>query len=194
MRRRLLCAVDLTERSDEAMRRTALLAKQLNAHVMFMHAVDDSHSGRVIRMKVNRAYVRLHALSERVMRGASADTIVSVRLGKPLDAIAETARDWTPDLIVMAAPRRRRLDLILGNTAERVIRNTDCPVLVVRRPALSAYNGVVLATDLSITAEHTARTAGDVGVLENGIACVVHAFGAPNQPSAATAPRNVQHS
>jgi nucleotide-binding universal stress UspA family protein len=59
MRTRLLCATDLTARSDGALLRTRLLAEKLNAEVMFVHAVNDSQSGRVLRMKVNRAKVRL---------------------------------------------------------------------------------------------------------------------------------------
>jgi nucleotide-binding universal stress UspA family protein len=57
--RRLLCATDLTTRSERAMQRAGLLARQMNAKVFFVHAVDDSAPGRVVRMKVNRAYARL---------------------------------------------------------------------------------------------------------------------------------------
>lgn len=55
MRTRLLCATDLTPRSDDAMRRAAVLAKQMNAEVLFVHAVSEARSGRVMRMKMNRA-------------------------------------------------------------------------------------------------------------------------------------------
>ena len=78
--RRLLCATDLTTRSERAMQRAGLLARQMNAKVFFVHAVDDSAPGRVVRMKVNRAYARL-------MRFAIARVSYSVADRGPTGAI-----------------------------------------------------------------------------------------------------------
>ncbi|HWK73951.1 MAG TPA: universal stress protein [Povalibacter sp.] len=179
MRKRLLCATDLTVRSDDAVLRTAMLAQQLDAEVLFVHAVDDAQSGRMIRMKVNRAQVRLLSQGERAMKHAPQDAQVAVRLGKPLQVIAAAAREWNPDLIVMALPQRRRLDAVIGTTAERVIRATHRPVLVVSGAAAMAYDSVVLATDLSATSLHVARTVANMGLLDNAYAWFVHAFDPP---------------
>lgn len=179
MRKRLLCATDLTARSDDAVLRAAMLAQQLDAEVLFLHAVDDSQPGRVTRMKVNRAQVRLLSQGERAMRHAPQDAQVAVRLGKPLQVIATVAREWNPDLIVMALPQRRRLDAVIGTTAERVIRATHRPVLVVSGTVTTAYDSVVLATDLSATSLHVARTVMNMGMLERAYAWFVHAFDPP---------------
>src|SRR5687768_11466562 len=109
MRMRLLCATDLTARSDGALRRTALLAHAMNADVMLVHAVDDSQSGRRLRMEVNRAKVHAMTQAERVIPHALDRVEFVVRLGKPLRVLTSMAREWEPDLIVMAAPRRARL-------------------------------------------------------------------------------------
>lgn len=45
MRNRLLVATDLTARSEPALLRAALLTQTMNAETIFVHAVDDSHSG-----------------------------------------------------------------------------------------------------------------------------------------------------
>jgi nucleotide-binding universal stress UspA family protein len=177
--RRLLCATDLTGRSDHAVQRTAQLARQLDARAIFVHAVNDTEPGRVIRMKVNRAHVLLASQSERAMSHAPENATVSVHLGKPLQALASAAARHDPDLIVMAAPRRRRTDAIVGTTAERVIRGTHHSVLLVDGPAEGAYERVVLATDLSGSSTHVARTMMDLGVLQNAHARVVHAFSPP---------------
>ena len=181
MRKRVLCATDLSPRSDQAMLRAALLARQMNAQALFVHAVDDSQPGRTIRMKVNRAQVRLLSQSERAMKHAPKDAEISVRLGKPVQVIAAASAEWNPDLVVMAAPRKRRLDVVVGTTAERVIRATHRPVLIVSGAATGAYENVVLATDLSPTSAHVARTAVDMGLLANAYAWLVHAFAPPYQ-------------
>jgi nucleotide-binding universal stress UspA family protein len=181
MRKRVLCATDLSPRSDQAMLRAALLAKQMNAQALFVHAVDDSQPGRTIRMKVNRAQARLLSQSERAMKHAPKDAEIAVRLGTPVQAIAAASAEWNPDLVIMAAPRKRRLDFVVGTTAERVIRATHRPVLIVSGAATGAYEKVVLATDLSPTSAHVARTVVDMGLLANAYAWLVHAFAPPHQ-------------
>lgn len=177
--RRLLCATDLTPRSDNAVRRTALLAQRMNARAIFVHAVGEVPSGREGRMKVNRAYVRLALESERAMSHAPENSTIAVRPGKPLEVITVAAREHDPDVIVMAPPKRRRIDVITGTTTERVIRGTQHSVLLAGRPAERAYQRVVLATDLSPASEHVARTVASMGLLEHAYAWVVHAFHLP---------------
>lgn len=186
MRAKLMCATDLTARSDHAMTRTALLAREMNAQALFVHAVNDSQPGRVLRMKMNRAHARLMSQSERAMAHAPQDAEPLVRLGKPLSVITEVARESAPRLIVMAAARRRRLDAVLGTTAERVIRATQRPVLVVSGPARERYMRVVIATDLSERSAHAARTVAEMGVLGDAHAWVVHAFDPPRHGMTAT--------
>lgn len=180
-KRRLLCATDLGLRSNRAVQRTGLLAQQMNAEAMFMHALDDSVPGRVFRMKANRARQRLAAEGERAMKHAAHDAIASVRLGKPLEAIVASAKECKPDLIIMARHRRRRLDAVIGTTAERVIRSTHHSVLLVSGDAERAYERVVLATDLSSSSVHTAQTMREMGMLNSASAWAMHAFGPPYQ-------------
>jgi universal stress protein A len=56
-----------------------------------------------------------------------------VLTGKASDAICRAARDHAADLIVIGTHGRTGLDhIMLGSTAERVVRLAPCPVLVVR--------------------------------------------------------------
>jgi Universal stress protein UspA and related nucleotide-binding proteins len=182
---RILCATDLGARSERAMHRAALLAQQMNAEVLFVHAVNDRLAGRVLRSKVNRAYARLTFQSERLMKHAPENAMAAVQLGKPVDVLIAAAREFNPDLIVLAQPKRRRLDAIVGTTAERIIRGADCSVLLVANSAEREYERVVLATDLSSTSAHVTRTVVNMGMLKNAYTWVVHAFGLPYHDIAA---------
>jgi nucleotide-binding universal stress UspA family protein len=52
--------------------------------------------------------------------------------GKALDLILDAARSRAADAIVLAASARRRVNrAILGSTADKVIRQSSCPVVVV---------------------------------------------------------------
>lgn len=178
-KRRILCATDLTPRSDQAMQRAALLARQMEANAHFVHALNDRLAGRVLRSKVNRATFRLATLSLRLMQHAPESVTSEVQLGNPVDVVIAAAREYQPDLIVIARPKRRSLDAMLGTTAERIIRATGCSVLLVGNAAERPYERMVLATDLSSTSTHAARTVVNMGMLQNAWTWVVHAFGLP---------------
>jgi nucleotide-binding universal stress UspA family protein len=57
---------------------------------------------------------------------------VALRRGDAVEQILHTAIDWGADLIGMpTAGHKNVLDTLLGSTAERVVRQAPCPVLVV---------------------------------------------------------------
>jgi universal stress protein E len=177
--RRILCATDLTPRSDIAIARAAALARELNAEVTFVHAVDGLQSGRVMRLNVARAHARLLTTAERAMAHAPDKARVSVRVGTPLQAIGGASAEWFPDLIVMTRPQRHTMDIAMGTTAERIIRATRRPVLIVGGQVSGPYSNVVVATDLSETSVQVARTVGSLGLLRDAHTWVVHAFDVP---------------
>ncbi len=176
---RILCATDLTARSDNTTRRASLLAQQLKAEILFVHAVAESHAGRVLRMKIARAQAQLLTLAERAKKFGAANADVSVSVSTPIQAIIGAAQAWKPDIIVMARPRRQRLDPVIGTTAERVIRATHRPVLLVNARGVEPYRNVVLATDLSKTSVQVARIAASMGLLRDAYTWIVHAFTPP---------------
>jgi universal stress protein E len=183
-RRRILCATDLGFRSDRAVERAALLAKQMNADVLFVHVVSDRQPERVLQLKANRARVRLMVqvdklVADKFLPPAPDSASVEIHIGKPLQVISEIAKEWNADLIVLAAPVSRRYERLLGTTAERIIRSVACPVLIVNREPLAAYSHVAVATDLSATSARVAQAIGRIGVMRDATAWFVHASDPP---------------
>lgn len=64
--------------------------------------------------------------------GRDLDVEVIVAPANPLAMVLEHAHSWNADLIVMAASGRSRVArFFVGSTADRVIRQAECPVLVI---------------------------------------------------------------
>jgi nucleotide-binding universal stress UspA family protein len=60
-------------------------------------------------------------------------TIIHVRIGNPADQVVRLAADVEADLVVVGTHGRRGVQrFLLGSVAERVLRLSHCPVLVVR--------------------------------------------------------------
>jgi len=56
-----------------------------------------------------------------------------VRFGVPFQVVTDVAREAQTDLIVLSTHGRTGIRrVLLGSTAERVLRHAPCPVLVVR--------------------------------------------------------------
>ena len=176
---RILCATDSSARSTAALQRAGSLARQTGARLTLLHVIDTRQPERVARMQANRAYVELLSQADRAFGSAAGFIDVAVRRGNVLEVIATSAREWDADLIVVAAPKSRRLESIVGTTAERLVRTAKRPVLVVRREVKGGYRNVAIAADLSSASLLMIRTAVRLGALERASATVVHAV----QPS-----------
>lgn len=180
-RKRILCATDLAPRSDRAVQRAAMLAKRMDAEVLFVHVVSDRQPERVVHLKANRARMRLMTQAERAMTHSPESARVEIHLGKPLKVIADLAKEWSADLIVVAAPISRRYENLLGTTAERLIRSASCPVLIVHSEPLADYSQIAVATDLSPVSIRAARAVTRMGLVEGAFTWVVHAADPPDE-------------
>ena len=91
--------------------------------------------------------------------------------GAPGACVLQVAAEVAADLVVVGAARGSKLRrMILGTTAQRVLREADVPVLVVRAPVARPVERLLLTCDLS-----------DLGsaVHEAGLAAVEWLFGRP---------------
>lgn len=70
---------------------------------------------------------------EQVPRGVEAEATVVT--GNAIEAIIDFARDQNADLLVMCTHGRTGLShVLMGSTAEAVVRRAPCPVLTLRQP------------------------------------------------------------
>jgi universal stress protein E len=173
--RKILCAMDMSQRSELAVQRAALLAQRVEAELLLLHVVDEGRDVRTIRRRTTRAKVVLDWRA-RELEKTGCKAQVSVIVGKRHRSIARFASEWGADLIVLGGYRSRFSDALLGTTAERVMRQTQRALLVVNAVPTGHYADVLMATDLSEAFTRVVRVAEDLGVLESARVSVVHAF------------------
>lgn len=178
-RARIVCATDLRVRSNFALSRAVQLARQTGARLTLVHAVDARRSAPRVRAQVNRAYVQLLSMVDETFGSAAASTDIVVRAGGPLDVIVKVTTEVDADLVVLAAPQRRRLDSIFGTTAERLLRAMQRPVLVVHRRTTFSYRRVSMAVDLSNGSLPMIQAAARLGMLERAETTLLHATAPP---------------
>jgi universal stress protein E len=140
----IVAATDLTESSLGAVQAGALLAGATGAALHALHVRPDWDD--------QSADLARSLLEQQVHHVVSADTPVTlhVKTGTPFDVISSTGAALGADLVVLGGHRPRRVfDGLLGTTADRVVRTSSAPVLVVSRTLTRPPRRVVICTDLS---------------------------------------------
>lgn len=176
----IMVATDFSERSDRALRRATLLAKEFQLDIHLVHVVDSD--------KPHRLLVREQEESEKILREL-AGTLRSVDdlrcttrvvLDAPFHGLVQVVKDSKPELLVLGPHRRQLLrDTFVGTTAERTIKAVACPVLMVNALPASGYRNIMLTTDLSDCSRLALKAFFKLGVAQNRICSVLYAFDAP---------------
>lgn len=176
----IMVATDFSERSDRALRRAILLAKQAGAGITLVHVVDDDQPRSIVeseRAEAGELLCRM-ASSLRDVDGVRCEPLVV--LAPAFAGIVRAVCEAAPDLLVIGPHRRRILhDVFVGTTAERVIRSVDCPVLMVNAPPAGPYGHALCATDLSAGSREALRRLGALKLAARARISVLYVFDAP---------------
>ncbi|MEX5728654.1 nucleotide-binding universal stress UspA family protein [Rhodovulum iodosum] len=177
---KILLATDFSERSDRALRRAILLARQFGSSVSAVHVVDDDQPRRIVDSERDAASALLDELRHTVQNVDGIACETRVVLADPFAGIARAAEEEAPDLLVVGPHRRQALrDVFVGTTAERTIRSAACPVLMVNAPPVGSYRHVMLTTDLSEGAAQAAKASVVRDIAHGANASILHVFDAP---------------
>lgn len=176
----IVVATDFSERSDRAIRRAKLLARELDSKLHLVHVVDDDQAQLIVQAERDASTKLLEELTHTLEEIDAVKCDFRVVLGKSFSGITQAARDVDADLIVIGPHRRQLLRYILvGTTAERTIRTSDRPVLMANGVPTGSYRRALVATDLSSYSESTIRTAKTLGLLDRPNVSLLHVFSSP---------------
>jgi universal stress protein A len=184
--RSILCPVDFSEQSRQALRWASTIAKNRGAQLTVLSVVEPLLAQAAgIRLGVDLAREDVQPALRDFVEATLPDDVrkashvrMEVATGEPSEAILQAGHRVKPDLIVMGTHGLGGLrKFLLGSTTERVLRGTEWPLLAVPRAAAGAlevdHPGVRLkrilaATDFRDEAMAAVRWAGelaaDVGV------------------------------
>lgn len=144
--KRILVPLDFSGKSRQALEYAVPLAEAFGGRIRLLHVVQlvpslgaSMPGGEVSFVAVDeqphveQANAHLRELAKQLLPPGLTDKLV-VRVGIPYDEIVQAADDIQADLIVITTHGHTGIKhVLLGSTAERVIRHAPCPVLTVRR-------------------------------------------------------------
>jgi len=132
---KILVPVDFSDCSVKALQYAIPFARQFGAELKLLYVLEPYPA--VPEMApydfddLHDSHQELDALAKAIEGGVRSST--SLRKGMPHTEIAEAAREFGADLIIISTHGRKGFSrLLLGSTSEKVVRNAPCPVLIVR--------------------------------------------------------------
>lgn len=145
----ILCPVDFSEYSDEALKYAMQLAQANNADVHLLHVLpqinyyDWSLTG-MSAMISEEVYIKLkedaiHKMNKLIkhLNESYPKTSVSIKIEEfslPSESILNEAKDQKIDMIILGSHGRKGLDRILmGSVAESILRHAHCNVLIYKK-------------------------------------------------------------
>jgi nucleotide-binding universal stress UspA family protein len=162
----VVCGVDFSDVSAEALRLAALLAMKTGARLSCVHAVAPeapiyftganlAELERQSRHSLEQEHAALKAFVGRITQADDVD--LRVGEGQAAALILDAAGDTGADMIVVGTQERSGVErLWLGSVAEAVVRDARVPVLVVPSTSAGSISGKVICavrnSDISRTA------------------------------------------
>lgn len=143
----ILVPLDFSSSSKKALAYALPFAKQFGAKITLLYVVEPvvypAEFGYVPSLLENdQAVAAAKAKLEKFgaeFVGLETLSKTLVRTGSPFREIADAARTLKVDLMIISTHGYTGLKhVLLGSTAERVVRHATCPVLVVREPEFVA--------------------------------------------------------
>jgi nucleotide-binding universal stress UspA family protein len=178
--KRIMIATDFSERSDRALRRAVILAREHDAVLEIVHVVDNDRPRRIVDREVNDARQLLSELARSLKVLDGVFCTMQIVQDDPFAGIVKAVAKATPDLLVIGPHRRQILrDAFVGTTAERTIRAASCPVLMVNGPPVGPWRHMLQTTDLSETAENALKRIIGLGLGAGAQSSVLTVFDAP---------------
>ena len=140
--RSILVPLDFSAPSQQTLTAAVAFARRFKAKLILLHVVEpvatpDFLASSPLMLANDQVMAAAHreltklVAANRIPRGIVGQVLV--RFGRSFHEIADAARTLKVDLIVISTHGYTGLKhMLLGSTAERVVRHAPCPVFVVR--------------------------------------------------------------
>ncbi|MCL5128796.1 universal stress protein [Algibacter sp. L4_22] len=156
--KKIIVPIDFSEHSEYALKTAATLAKKHDAEVLVLHMLEmstvaltasDELLGQqaIFFMKLAEKKFK-DFLDKDYLKGVNVTPII--KHFKVFSEVNDVAKENNVDIIVMGSHGSSGIqEMFIGSNTERVVRNSEIPVLIVKNNVVDVnFDVIVLATDL----------------------------------------------
>jgi len=178
----ILCATNFTEQAAHAARFAASISKRTGARIVIIHAVDEISDSLMPKNQVLRFAKHWLAKARADLEQAGASVRDSLlEEGRPNHVILDAVEEIDANLVVLSTRSAAEPDPQgLGHVAERVLRRSPAPVLLVPPDASVDLKKILCAFDRSEAAAHALKSAAALAQTFGATLDVLHVIREPD--------------
>lgn len=154
---KIIVPVDFSEHSDYALESASILARQYKAEILALHMLElsDSVLLKAEDVQNEKALFYLKLAEKRFQEFLDKDYLKDIKITpmvkhyKVFSEVSNVAEEHSVDLIVMGSHGTSGFsELFIGSNTERVVRNSNIPVLVIKKkPTNLSFKKIILGTN-----------------------------------------------
>lgn len=152
---RIIVGIDISEKSDNVLKRALILAKENKAKLFVVHAVTTpwfqipSYFGsKEIVFDKEGITKKIEKKIKSLNPNNKVSSFVSVQEGNVDDVLLYASKLHKAELIVIGAHSKKKgKKSFLGTTVQKVSHQSHLPVLIVKNSAKQAYKNIIAPTD-----------------------------------------------
>lgn len=159
--KKFLVATDLSARSDRAVLRALKLAKEFKAHLKIVHVIDQDLPKSLLDETKKIATKEINLC----LKGKTKDVKFDIEVieGSPHLDILKIASKEHVDLIILGLHRHVESgEPINGKVIERIVKNSNKPVLIVKDRAEKEYKNILIGVDFNIHSKKSLKFSLDL--------------------------------
>jgi nucleotide-binding universal stress UspA family protein len=138
--KQILVPIDFSPPSEKALKYAVRFAEQFGSSVTLLHVIqpvvypaDFGYPAPVVDTLDDAVQKQVEDRLQALARQSNLEMRTLVRVGQPYHEITTAAKELDVDLIIITTHGHTGLKhVLLGSTAERVVRHAPCPVLTLR--------------------------------------------------------------
>ena len=185
----IVAATDLSAPARHAAERAALVSREIGATLDLLHVANLAPLERLRQLMSNEpdalqqrvldtAREKLHDLAASVLKRYGVSSGAEVVAGSLLAELANKIDASDANLLVCGAKGESVIrHMLIGSTAERLLTNTNCPVLVVKHAPRDQYRTLLVPVDFSNNSLRAIRHAQAIAPKAELV--LMHAFEVP---------------
>lgn len=168
MIRTIIAAIALEDGDESVALRAVGLAARHGARLVLLHVIESLPDGDISDLVPADGITRLLVTEasrslERMAASAENRPEIRVEIGKAASVIDRLSRDHAADLLIIGPGKPQNLrERLFGSTADRLMRCSPCPILVVKRQGDGRYRRIIAAVDFSPMSFEAARIAAEI--------------------------------
>ncbi|EIF51296.1 universal stress protein [Sulfurovum sp. AR] len=168
--KRILVGLDVTEKSNNVLKRALSVANEHKADLFIVHAVQTPWLGVPSYFGGKDVVIDHQSIAQKIEkkikplnREFKVNCFVFVKEGNPQDVILYESKLNQIDMIIIGAHSKAKGKKgFLGTTAQKVAHLSHLPVLIVKNSAKTPYKNIIAPTDFGMQSKQSILFAKDI--------------------------------